>query len=194
MKPVPTGGRVSMFVLRGFLSEAECTALITRIEASHRPSTVVYGNGDDSYRTSSTCEFDTRDPVVNWLDGKLDRISGIPPRYGEALQGQRYAIGQEFKAHTDTFEPNDPETERHCAVAGQRTWTFLTYLNDVEAGGTTRFPALDKLIQPERGMLVCWNNLRPDGSPNPDTLHHAMKVRRGMKYVVTRWYRERAWR
>ena len=44
-----------------------------------------------------------------------------------------------------------------------------------------------------RGMLVGWNNRRPDGGLNHDTLHHAMKVRKGLKYVITKWYRERPW-
>ena len=51
----------------------------------------------------------------------------------------------------------------------------------------------DKLFQPEGGRLVCWNNRRPDGTCNPATLHHAMKVRKGLKYVITKWYRERPW-
>jgi len=30
-------------------------------------------------------------------------------------------------------------------------------------------------------------------SLNPATLHHGMKVRKGSKYVITQWYRERPW-
>ena len=30
-------------------------------------------------------------------------------------------------------------------------------------------------------------------SVNPATLHHGMKVRKGTKYVITQWYRERPW-
>ena len=52
---------------------------------------------------------------------------------------------------------------------------------------------IDKTIQPETGKLVCWSNRRPDGSLNPSTLHHGMKVRAGTKYVITKWYRERPW-
>jgi prolyl 4-hydroxylase len=43
----------------------------------------------------------------------------------------------------------------------------MLYLNDVEAGGATRFKAVDKIIQPETGKVLAWNNLRPDGTPNP---------------------------
>jgi len=69
----------------------------------------------------------------------------------------------------------------------------MVYLNTVEAGGATRFKVANKLFQPEQGRLVCWNNRRPDGSGNAATLHHAMKVRKGLKYVITKWYRERPW-
>jgi len=41
--------------------------------------------------------------------------------------------------------------------------------------------------------VLAWNNLRPDGTPNPSTIHHAMPVRGGLKYVVTQWYREKPW-
>ena len=47
--------------------------------------------------------------------------------------------------------------------------------------------------QHETGKLLAWNNLRADGSPNPTTIHQGMKVRAGTKYVITKWYRERAW-
>jgi prolyl 4-hydroxylase len=69
----------------------------------------------------------------------------------------------------------------------------MAYLNTVSAGGGTRFSATGKIIQPEIGKLVAWSSLTPDGMVNPHTLHHAMKVRKGRKYVVTKWYRERPW-
>jgi prolyl 4-hydroxylase len=69
----------------------------------------------------------------------------------------------------------------------------MIYLNAVEAGGATRFKVLGKTFQPEQGKLLCWNNRLPDGGVNPATLHHGMKVRRGVKYIITKWYRERPW-
>ena len=105
----------------------------------------------------------------------------------------RYAPGQEFKPHTDFFEPHGADFDRYCAVAGQRTWTFMIYLNAVAAGGATRFREIGKTIQPEAGKLLAWNNRLADGRVNPATMHHGMKVRAGCKYIVTRWYRERPW-
>jgi len=192
MQRVPSP-RLEMFIKRDFLTQGECDALIALIEAEHRPSTIANHNGDDAFRTSETCDMDHEHPAVAALDAKLAQVSGIDPIYGERLQGQRYEVGQEFKAHTDYFEPDHADYQTYCAVSGQRTWTFMVYLNDVEAGGATRFKAIDKIVQPERGKLLAWNNRHADGTLNAATLHHAMKVRKGRKYVITRWYRERPW-
>jgi prolyl 4-hydroxylase len=185
--------KLDLFVMRDFLSPEECEELVALIEAQHRPSTIADANGDDAFRTSSTCDLDAANPAVSALAAKLSHVSGIDLAHAEPLQGQRYEVGQEFKAHTDYFEPNSADYQTYCATSGQRTWTFMLYLNDVEAGGATRFRAIGKTIQPETGKLVAWNNHRADGSLNPATLHHAMKVRKGRKYVITQWYRERPW-
>lgn len=185
--------RLELFTVRKFLSAAECNALIARIEAERMPSTIADTNGDAAFRTSETCHFSLDDPVTLALEYKLHALNGIALHHGEPLQGQRYEAGQEFKAHTDYFDPWGADYERFCAGPGQRTWTFMIYLNDVATGGATRFKAIDKTIQPERGKLLGWNNRLPDGTVNPDTLHHAMKVRKGLKYVITKWYRERPW-
>lgn len=185
--------KLTLFLRRGFLDAATCAALVERIDAHRRPSTISDPNGDDAFRTSETCDLSAADPLVATVDAMLAAFTGLDPAYGEPLQGQRYAVGQEFKAHTDYFEPDGVDFERYCSVAGNRTWTAMVYLNEPDAGGATRFKAIDKTIQPETGKLVCWSNRRPDGSLNPSTLHHGMKVRAGTKYVITKWYRERPW-
>jgi prolyl 4-hydroxylase len=192
MQRVPSP-RLELYILRDFVTAEDCAALIERIEAKRRPSTIADANGDDYFRTSETCDLDGQDPIVAALEARLAELSGIDPAYGEPLQGQRYDVGQEFKAHTDYFEPGGGDYEKYCSVAGQRTWTFMIYLNDVPAGGATRFRRIDKTVQPERGKLLAWNNRMRDGAVNPDTLHHGMKVRQGVKYVITRWYREKPW-
>src|SRR5205085_10413903 len=129
------------------------------------------------------------DSLVVELKRRIIQLTGLPPENGEPMQGQRYEVGQEFKAHTDYFEPTGADYDRYCSVAGQRTWTAMLYLNEVEAGGATRSKAIDKLVTPETGKLLVWNNMRVNGTPNPSTLHHAMKVRAGLKYVITQWFR-----
>jgi len=185
--------KLDLFIRRGFLDAETCAALIAQIDAVRRPSTIADPNGDAAFRTSETGDLFGGDPLVQRVEALLSGFSGLDPAYGEPLQGQRYAVGQEFKGHTDYFEPQGADFERYCSVAGNRTWTLMVYLNEPEAGGATRFKAVDKIVQPETGKLVAWNNRRPDGTCNPATLHQGMKVRAGVKYVITKWYRERSW-
>lgn len=184
---------LELFSCRAFLPPALCGKLIERIDTHRRPSTIADPNGDDYFRTSETCDLDIAWPESVELEERLNAISGIDPQHGEALQGQRYDVGQEFKAHTDYFDPWGQDYDRFCSVAGQRSWTFMIYLNNVASGGGTRFKQIGKTFQPETGRLLAWNNRLPDGQINPATLHHGMKVRSGIKYVITKWYREKPW-
>ena len=186
------GRDLQLFIVRGFADEATCRALMTMIDAKRRPSTIADDLGIPNFRTSETCDLDSAEPLVAGIEERISELLGIPVPYGEPLQGQRYAVGQEFKAHTDTFEPGSPDYLIHCAQLGQRTWTAMLYLNAPEAGGATRFKTIGKTIQPEAGKLLVWNNLLPDGRPNPATLHQGMPVRRGTKYVLTKWFRQNA--
>jgi prolyl 4-hydroxylase len=182
---------LDLFIVRGFLDSGICAKLIERIDSRRRPSDIVDDVGIANFRTSETCDLDLRDPVVAEVDNKIGALLGLDLASSEPLQGQRYAPGQEFRAHTDTFEPGGYDYYVHTADAGQRTWTAMVYLNQPEDGGATRFKSIGKTIQPELGKLLAWNNLLPDGRPNPATLHQGMKVRRGVKYIITKWFRER---
>lgn len=193
MQRVPTP-KAAVFQQRRFVPPDLAADLVSLIERDRRPSTIADDNGDAYFRTSETCDLAADLPAVERIEGLLSEVSGIDPAYGEPLQGQRYAEGQEFKAHTDYFTPGGRDFDRYCALSGNRTWTFMIYLNDVAAGGATRFKVLDKTFQPEAGKLLCWNNRLADGGVNHATLHHGMKVRKGVKYVITKWYREREWR
>ena len=186
---VPTR-ELELFIVRDFLDGATCAALIERIDAGRRPSTIADDSGIAGFRTSETCDLDWRDPVVGAVDRKIADLLGLDLRQSEPLQGQRYAPGQEFRPHTDTFNPGGYDFYVHTAAQGQRSWTAMIYLNEPEDGGATRFRTIGKTIQAETGKLLAWNNLLPDGRPNPATLHQGMKVRRGTKYVLTKWFRE----
>ena len=181
---------LDLFVVRDFLGPQDCATLCAMIDTGRRPSTVADDLGDAYFRTGETCELDPADPLVSKLAGKIAELTGIPADHGEPVQGQRYAPGQEFKPHTDTFNPGGADYFINCADQGQRTWTAMLYLNQAQDGGATRFRAIGKTIRPETGKLLLWNNLNPDGSPNEATLHQGMKVRKGTKYIVTLWFRE----
>ena len=183
---------LELYIVRNFLDAATCAGLIERIDDRRRPSEIADDVGITNFRTSETCDLDSRDPLVGEVDRKIGALLGLPLDASEPIQGQRYAPGQEFKAHTDTFEPGGYDFYLHTAATGQRTWTAMIYLNEPGDGGATRFKAIGKTIQPETGKLIAWNNLLSDGRPNPATLHQGMKVRRGTKYIITKWFRERS--
>ena len=187
---VPTRD-LELFIFRDFLDPATCAALIEQIDTNRRPSNIADDIGVANFRTSETCDLDSNNPLVADVEQRIAELLGLNLDLSEPPQGQRYAPGQEFKAHTDTFEPGGYDFYLYTAQRGQRTWTAMIYLNEPEDGGATRFKTIGKTIRPETGKLLAWNNLLPDGRPNVATLHQGMKVRRGTKYIITKWFRER---
>ena len=182
-----------IFAVSDFLSEDECTDLAAMIDKVAIPSKVFDEAYQARYRTSYSGDVDPSDSFVRMIERRLCDLLGIDQSWGEAVQGQRYHAGQEFKEHCDWFDTNSEYWKLEINRGGQRSWTAMIYLNDVEAGGETTFPRLNVSIPPQRGALIVWNNALPDGSPNPDTLHAALPVNAGVKYVVTKWFRTRPW-
>lgn len=181
-----------LFVLPNFMSAIECEQVIDVMNGHFRPSEITVSNGDDGFRTSSTCDLGYQDnDFIREIDERIARTLGIPREYSEIIQGQKYEVGQEFKAHTDYFEPNTEEYQRFASELGQRTWTFMVYLNSTQKGGETRFTRLGAEFSPEQGTAVIWNNLSATGAVNPSTMHHAKPVLVGQKYVITKWFRTR---
>ena len=183
--------KAHFYLLDDFLTAEECERLIELIEAQHQPSTTTQPDDPDRYfRTSKTSNLSLLgDAFVDAIDRRIAEYMGFEPERAEGIQGQYYDVGDEFKPHTDYFQPDTEEYHRYAGERGQRTWTFMIYLNDVEAGGQTEFPQLGIEVTPQRGMAVIWNSLHADGTVNADTLHWAKPVIRGRKFVITKWFR-----
>jgi len=84
---------------------------------------------------------------------------------------QRYKPGQHFKKI---------HTERSSIQTLHRFFAFMTYLNDVEEGGSTYFSHYDLEIQPQKGRTLIW----------PAEWTHAHRgniLRKGSKYIITGW-------
>ena len=178
---------------RIFTAQA-CREVMEYTDRSNRPSTVAYHNGDDHFRTSSTSDMPNDLPAAAHLADMISRLLGLPLENAEQMQAQRYEVGQEFKPHCDWFQPGSESYRKFCSESGQRTWTAMAYMNDVEGGGETTFPRLGVSQKPEQGTLLMWNNQTSEGKVNPWTIHHAMPVTEGRKYVITLWFREKIWR
>ena len=184
--------KLQIYLIEDFLSEAECQEIIEMGQKQLRPSKLTLDDIESSYRTSQTCDLGLmNNPFIGVIDKKIYDALGIPQEFSEVTQLQKYEIGQEFKQHTDYFKPNTKEFEMNGLTNGNRTWTFMIYLNNVPRGGGTHFYAINKTIIPRRGMAVVWNSLYPNGEVNPDTLHSGLPIEEGQKYVITKWFRER---
>jgi len=184
--------KLQLYVLDDFMSGVECDAMIEIIGQRLRPSTITKESEDEYFRTSRTSDLSLlKDPIIARIDERIATTLGIRAEYSEGIQAQRYDVGQEFKAHTDYFERGTTEYVQHTAVKGNRTWTFMVYLNEDMQGGATKFLAIDRDFRPHKGQAIIWNSLYPDGSPNPDTLHSGTPVTRGHKIIITKWFRER---
>lgn len=190
--PVPTD-KAEIFAFANFLAPDECQRMIELVEAVCRPSTVFASDDGRGHRTSYSGDVDRADPFVRMIERRMDDLLGIEPEFGESIQGQRYYPGQEFKAHCDWFWTNAEYWPTEKRRGGQRSWTAMVWLNAVDEGGLTEFPEVGLAFPPQAGALLVWNNASPDGSPNWNTMHAAQPVVRGVKYVMTKWYRTRKW-
>jgi prolyl 4-hydroxylase len=151
---------------------------------------VSYDNGDRYFRTSQTSHLShLKSPAALGIDDKICRTIGIRAAYSEGIQAQRYDVGQQFKPHWDYFEPGTKEYLRFAGTRGNRTWTFMVYLNEGMEGGGTRFTELGHTFQPKTGLAVLWNNLKSDGTPNTLTKHSGEPVLSGHKIIITKWFR-----
>ncbi len=185
---------IDLYVYQDFLSAAECAALIAMIDADREPSKLLSSTADhQTFRTSESCNMNRYDPTVEAIDQRICALMAMAPSQGETLQGQRYAVGQFFKAHHDWFHENEDYWPDLNAKGGQRSWTAMIYLDEPGGGGETWFSAAGLKVSPRTAMLLAWNNMDRFGAPNPQALHESLPVTAGTKNIVTKWFRERDW-
>ncbi|MEM6475862.1 MAG: 2OG-Fe(II) oxygenase [Pseudomonadota bacterium] len=185
--------QAEMYALADFLTKAECERLCMMIDLVARPSTLHEESYSSGFRTSYSGDLDPNNSFVRGISRRIDDLMGVDSTIGEAIQGQRYQVGQEFKSHHDYFHTNQAYWKGERKRGGQRSWTAMAYLNDVTEGGGTMFNKIGITVEPKPGVLLLWNNANPDGSPNSDTAHAGTPVVKGTKYVITKWYRTRRW-
>jgi len=183
-----------IWAIGDFLTLGECAQLREMIDRVAEPSPLHEEDYSSGFRTSYSGNLDPHDSFVRSIARRIDDVLGIEPECGETIQGQRYLPGQQFKPHNDWFYTSQNYWKLEKNRGGQRSWTAMVFLNEVEEGGETHFTKLGIKITPKPGALLVWNNALPDGRPNEGTMHAALPVKKGVKYVITRWYRTRAWR
>ena len=82
------------------------------------------------------------------------------------------------------YKPGQHFQKIHCERTSlstlHRLFAFMTYLNDVEDGGSTYFNHYDLDIKPKKGLTLIW--------PAEWTHSHKGNVlKTGVKYIITGW-------
>ena len=185
--PIPTS-KAQIYYIDNFLSPIDCKLLIGVIEQDAKRASTVSGVSKKRTSSLSTLRYLDHDFYLS-IDKKLTLAMNLHPYQAETIQGQKYKIGEFYKPHWDSFTQTLPNYEDFVVWQGQRTWTNMVYLNDVDEGGETNFPDLKIKVKPKKGMLLGWNNLNKDGKRNILTRHEALPPKSGKKYIITKWWR-----
>ena len=130
---------------------------------------ITYGNEYDlKFNEYFTLLFDChKDYILQWpFLNSVNQIYEIGK-----FNIQKYNPGQHFKKI---------HTERGSLGTLHRVFAFMTYLNDVEEGGSTYFSHYDLEIKPKKGLTLIW----------PAEWTHAHRgniLEKGKKYIITGW-------
>jgi prolyl 4-hydroxylase len=174
-----------IYIIENFMSPEECDGIIKSSQGKLVPSPLTRQDPNDSaFRTSETCYFDGSGNQGD-IERKIIEKINLHQCNTEESQIQHYRVGNEFKAHWDYF---DPKEDGEFLKNGQRTWTFMVYLNDVEKGGETEFVNLKQNVYPKKGTAAVWCNIKEDGTPDEMTMHQGSPVLEGEKWIITKWF------
>ena len=141
--------RLEIYLALEYLQPAECQALIQIGEGRLRRSTVTVPVDDPDYRTSQTCDIGLiDDPFVGELQKRIANTLGIELSHAEVMQLQRYEPGEQFKGHTDYFEPGSQEYAENALQSGNLPGIFL-FTKCMTCSCTGGLPTV------ARGLAVC---------------------------------------
>jgi len=181
-------------VFGSLLSDEECEQLIglakPRLARSLTVATRTGGEEVNADRTSNGMFFQrAENELVQRIERRIARLVNWPEENGEGLQILQYGPGAEYKPHYDYFDPAEPGTPTILRRGGQRVGTLVMYLGEPAKGGGTVFPDVHLEVAPRRGNAVFFSYERPH--PTTRTLHGGAPVLEGIKWIATKWLRER---
>lgn len=183
---------------RRFLSadEAEHVIALARDRLGEAGVSLDSGIGKSSGRTAWNAWIQhDHDSTIQALCQRLAVLAGHPLAHAESLQVVYYAPGGEYRAHFDAYDVSTERGQRYTQRGGQRLCTAILYLNDVEAGGRTRFPRLDLAIRPELGNVLVFDSCESGTRRvHPLALHASEPLEAGEKWIANLWFRERPYR
>jgi hypothetical protein len=185
-----------VLTIESFLSPVACAWIVDRarpsLDAARVKNAEQGGANVHALRTNTGMGFSLIDTdlVIQLAHARIAVAIGQPASHQEPSNILHYAPGQEYRPHFDFIDPGVEHFARELQTVGQRTTTFLIYLNDDYDGGATTFPRLDWSFKGKTGdALVFWN--LTDGQPDARTLHAGTPTTNGVKWLFSKWVRDR---
>ena len=177
----------AVYAASDVIDRADADELL-RLAEDQWTASAAAGDATNNYRTSETASLrddaSRASKAVDRVAARAAALFGLPRSCCETLQLVRYASPAAFyKPHLDCLEEAG-----QVLLGGQRVGTVLVYLNDVDAGGATRFPALGLEVAPRELQAVAWANVRADGVPDVRARHEALPTT-ATKVAVNCWVR-----
>ena len=146
----------------------------------------------DNRRTSSNCwvKHNYSDLTLS-VAKRISELIQMPLENAESFQVLHYSSAQEYQPHMDTFDAKTELGKSYLGKSGQRVITVLGYLNEVEKGGETEFPNIEKIVKPALGKIAVFHDCyEGTDTPHPGSLHGACPVLSGEKWAFNLWYRK----
>ncbi len=179
-----------------FLSPQSCAWIIERarpsLDAARVKNAEAGGADVHAVRTNTGMGFSLIDTdlVIQVAHARIAAAIDQPVVNQEPTNILHYTPGQEYRPHYDFIDPGVAHFARELQTVGQRTTTFLIYLNDDYEGGATTFPRLDWSFKGKTGDALAFWNLT-DGRPDARTLHAGTPTTGGVKWLLSKWVRDR---
>lgn len=204
-----------IFHIPNFINDVEI-AEIHDLAHPHLESSKIRVNSIETKKENSTRTSQTAwlprgtSPIVDTIFDRAASILQIPEHVvtpyiaAEDLQVVRYQIGEKYDAHFD-WQTNP----QHLPLLPTRYVTFLIYLNDgsseylgeagsendeetaLYSGGETAFYGANHrkglAIHPGKGSVIFFYNLLEDGNGDELTMHAALPVLKGVKWLCNLW-------
>lgn len=178
-----------------FISKDACQEIITKFGHSLEQASVLEGVSgvvNQKYRIAEGRWISSNeDKLIESIKKRVSILTGTPMENQESPHLVRYDRGGKYDAHNDYFQENDGTYISECIPrGGQRVYTCIVYLNEEFSGGATDFPLLNQMVIPKTGKLVFWRNVDERATPIKESLHAAMPIASGTKWVLIFWIRE----
>lgn len=183
-----------VYTIDNFLSDAECSHLISRAKSMTMERAKVSGTDSgvlSKGRTNNVCWIDhEEDAACKRIAQRVAGLVGLPLNHAERFQVIHYGQGEEYRPHFDAFDPNTESGQRNWKGGGQRLITVLGYLTNVAKGGETEFTKLGIKVPPQRGKLLVFHNCEAGSIiRHPLSLHAGCPVIKGEKWAFNLWFR-----